>query len=75
MDDYFVIQPIGGLWVVVSSEIIVARCPTVPEAIKAAVQVASRTAGYGRRVQVLVDELGGGRRIIWDSTRDGYSAA
>ena len=53
----------------------VARCPTVPEAIKAAVQVASRTAGYGRRVQVLVDELGGGRRIIWDSTRDGYSAA
>ena len=75
VDDYFVIQPIGGLWVVVSSEIIVARCPTVPEAIKAAVQVASRTAGYGRRVQVLVDEPGGGRTIIWDSTRDGYSAA
>jgi hypothetical protein len=75
VDDYFVIQPIGGLWVVVSSEIIVARCPTVPEAIKAAVQVASRTAGYGRRVQVLVDEPGGGRPVIWDSTRDGYSAA
>jgi hypothetical protein len=73
--DYFVTQPIGGLWVVVSSEIIVARRPTVPEAIKAAVQVASRTAGYGRRVQVLVDELERGRTIIWDSTRDGYSAA
>ncbi|EIM30382.1 hypothetical protein [Microvirga lotononidis] len=75
MDDYFVIQPIGGLWTVVSSEIIVARCPTLPEAIKAAVQVASRTAAYGRRVQVLVDEPEGGRAIIWDSTRDGYSAA
>ncbi|WP_445505305.1 hypothetical protein [Microvirga sp. G4-2] len=75
MDDYFVIQPIGGLWVVVSSEIIVARCPTVPEAIKAAVQVASRTAAYGRRVQVLIDEPGRGRTIIWDSSRDGYSAA
>lgn len=49
VDDYFVLQPIGGLWVVVSSGIIVARCPTVPEAIKAAVQVASRMTGYGRR--------------------------
>jgi hypothetical protein len=75
VDDYFVIQPIGGLWVIVSSEIIVARCPTLPEAIKAAVQVASRTAGYGRTVQVLVDEPAGCRTIIWDSTRDGYSAA
>ncbi|WP_457093980.1 hypothetical protein [Microvirga sp. P5_D2] len=75
MDDYFVIQPMGGLWVVVSSEIIVARCPTVPEAIKVAVQVASRTTGYGRRVKVLLDEPRRGRTIIWDSTRDGYSAA
>lgn len=46
VDDCFVTQPIGGLWAVVSSEIIIARCPSVPEAIRAAVQVASRTAGY-----------------------------
>ena len=73
MDDYFVIQPIGGLWAVVSGEIILARCPSVPEAIRAAVQVASRTASYGRTVQVLVDESGRGRTVIWDSTRDGFS--
>jgi hypothetical protein len=47
----------------------------VPEAIRAAVQVASRTAGYGRTVQVLIDEPGRGRTVIWDSTRDGYSSA
>jgi hypothetical protein len=75
VDDCFVTQPIGGLWAVVSSEIIIARCPSVPEAIRAAVQVASRTAGYGRTVQVLVDEPGRGRTVIWDSTRDGYSGA
>ena len=75
MDDCFVIQPIGGLWAVVSSEIIVARCPSVPEAIRAAVQVASRTAGYDRTVQVLVDEPGRGRTVIWDTRRDGYSGA
>ncbi|WP_262271537.1 hypothetical protein [Microvirga yunnanensis] len=75
MDDYFVIQPIGGLWAVVSSEIILARCPTVPEAIRAAVQVAARTASYGRTVQVVVEEPGRGRTVIWDSTRDGFSRA
>ncbi len=75
VDDCFVTQPIGGLWAVVSSEIIIARCPSVPEAIRAAVQVASRTAGYGRTVQVLIDEPGRGRTVIWDSTRDGYSSA
>lgn len=75
VDDRFVSQPIGGLSAVVSSEIIVARCPSVPEAIRAAVQVASRTAGYGRTVQVPVDEPGRGRTVIRDSTRDGYSGA
>lgn len=69
------IQPIGGLWTVVSSEIILARCPTVPEAIRAAVQVASRTASYGRTVQVVVDEPGSGRTMNWDLTRDGFSRA
>ena len=75
MDDHFVIQPIGGLWAVVSSEIILARCPTVPEAIRAAVQVAARTASYGRTARVVVDEPGKGRTVIWDSTRDGFSRA
>lgn len=31
----------GGLWVVVGSEIIVARCPTVPETIRAVVRLAA----------------------------------
>jgi hypothetical protein len=35
------IQAVGGLWGVISSEIILARCPIVPEAIRAAVQVAA----------------------------------
>ncbi len=68
------IQPISGLWVVVSSEIILARCPALPEAIRAGVKLASRTASHGRRVQVLVDEPVRGRTVIWDSTRDGFSS-
>jgi len=35
------IQAMGGLWAVVSSEIILARCPSVPETHWAAVQVAA----------------------------------
>ena len=73
MDDYFVIAPVGGLWVVTSSEIILARCLTAPEAIKAAVQVASRTASYGRMVQVVIEEPHRGPTVVWDSTRDSYS--
>jgi hypothetical protein len=73
MDDYFVIVPIGGLWVVTSSEIIVTRCPTRPDAIRAAVRLASRTASYGRRVQVLIEEQHTGPTVVWDSTRDSYS--
>jgi hypothetical protein len=72
---HFVIQPIGGLWAAVSSEIILAQCPTVLEAIRVAVQVAARTANSDRTVQVMVDELGRGRTVIWDSTRDGFSRA
>jgi hypothetical protein len=80
VDDYFIIQPIGGLWAVISNEIILARCPTVPEAMQAAVQVAARTASYGRTVQVVLDEPRRGRTVIWDtviwdSTRDGFSRA
>ena len=56
------IQPIGGLWIVVSSEIIPARCPAAPEAIRAAVQVA-------------VDEPGRGRTVVRDSARYGFSRA
>ena len=37
---------------------IAAGCPTVAEAIRAAVQVSARTASYGRTVQVVVDEPG-----------------
>jgi hypothetical protein len=74
LDDYFVLQPIGGPWVVVSSEIILAHCPTLPEAIRAGVELASRTASHGRRVQVLVDEPVRGRTVIWASTRDGFSS-
>jgi hypothetical protein len=75
VDDYFIIQPIGGLWAVISNEIILARCPTVPEAMQAAIQVAARTASHGRTVQVVLDEPGRGRTVIWDSTRDGFSRA
>jgi hypothetical protein len=32
------------LWMIINSEIIPARCPTIPEAIQAAVQMAARTA-------------------------------
>ena len=46
LDDDFAIPPIGGLWAVVSSEIILAWCWTVPDVIRAAVQVASHSAGY-----------------------------
>ena len=35
-----------------------AGCPTVAEAIRAAVLVAARTASHGRTVQVVVDEPG-----------------
>lgn len=74
-DDCFVIQPIGGLWAVIGSEIIVARCPTAPEAVRAAVRVAARTAGYGRRVLVLAEEPEGSHTVIWNSTRDSFSEA
>jgi len=40
------------------------RCPTLPEAIQAGVELASRTASHGRRVQVLVDEPVKGRTVI-----------
>lgn len=73
MDDYFISQPVGGLSAVVSNEIILTRCPNVPEAIRTAVQVASGTASEGRTVQVLVDEPGRGHTVIWDSNRDGFS--
>ena len=37
-----------------------AGCPTGAEAIRAAVQVAARTASYGRTVQVVVGRAGEG---------------
>ena len=72
MGDEFVILPMSGLWVVTCAEIIVARCVTRPEAIRAAILAASRYASYGKPVQVLLEEPAG-RTIVWDSSRDGLA--
>jgi hypothetical protein len=72
LGDEFVILPMSGLWVVTCAEIIVARCVTRPEAIRAAILAASRYASYGKPVQVLLEEPAG-RTIVWDSSRDGLA--
>jgi hypothetical protein len=45
--------------------------PTRREAVKAVVQVSSRTAGCGRRIQILVDEPGRDRMIARDTALQG----
>ena len=47
----------------------------MPEAIRAAFQVAAQTASYDRTAQVAVNEPGRGRAVIRDSTSDGFSGA
>ncbi len=71
--DAFVIERIGHLWTVTSAEVLVAQRRSAPDAIRAAVEAASRYASYGRDVQVVLDDPDDGQVVVWDSTRDGYS--
>jgi len=71
--DAFVIERIGHLWTVTSAEVLVAQRRNAPDAIRAAVEAASRYASYGRDVQVVLDDPDDGQVVVWDSTRDGYS--
>ena len=43
------------------------------EAIRAAVETAAAIAKRGREAQVLFEDPDDGTRVIWDSTRDGFS--
>ena len=73
--DEFVISRIGGLWTVASADVLVAHRSSAPEAVRAAVEVASRYAAHGRDVQVVMHDPDDGRVVLWDSTRDGFTQA
>jgi hypothetical protein len=69
----FVVQKLPTFWAVTSGEVIFARCRSAPEAIRAAVETAAAIAKRGREAQVLFEDPDDGTRVIWDSTRDGFS--
>jgi hypothetical protein len=70
----FVVQKLPTFWAVTSGEVIFGRFRTAPEAIRRAVETASAVAERGREAKVVFEDPEDGVRVIWDSTRDGFSA-
>lgn len=69
----FIIRKLPTFWAVTSGDVIFARCRTAADAIRSAVETASAVASRGREAQVVFDDPDDGVRVIWDSTRDGFS--
>ncbi|HEV2557657.1 MAG TPA: hypothetical protein VGU45_03430 [Microvirga sp.] len=69
----FVVQKLPTFWAVTSGEVIFGRYKSATEAIRGAVETASAVAGRGRAARVVFDDPDDGIRVIWDSSRDGFS--
>jgi hypothetical protein len=70
--DVYIVSKLANFWGVVNYGVILSRSATCSDAIGIAVQTAARVAKANGPAQVLVDD-GGDRRVIWDSTRDGFA--
>jgi hypothetical protein len=71
--DVYIVSKLANFWGVVNYGVILSRCSTSSDAIRVAVQTAARAAKRIGRAQVLVEDADGERRVVWDSTRDGFA--
>jgi hypothetical protein len=72
--DVYIVSKLANFWGVVNYGVILSRSATCSDAIRLAVQTAARVAKGNGPSQVLVEGDGGDRRVVWDSTRDGFAA-
>jgi hypothetical protein len=71
--DVYIVSKLANFWGVVNYGVILSRAATSSDAIRLAVQTAARVAKGNGPTQVLVEGDEGHRRVIWDSTRDGFA--
>jgi len=72
--DVYIVSKLANFWGVVNYGVILSRCSTSSDAIRLAVQTAARVAKGNGPAQVLIESNEGHRRVVWDSTRDGFAA-
>ena len=73
MGDDFTVRQVANFWAVIYGEVMFVKRPSAREAIAAAVENAHRAAQGGTRACVVLDDLDGRQRVVWDSARDGFS--